>query len=160
MRWLILTIPFLFIIVTGVQGGDDNAEKALADLEGLWTAKMPEPEYHGLAPRLIENPYITIVLAKDGSARINGPDNTAKVTLNPSAKPKAVDIEYTACPLKGKRQYGIYEFKKGKTKDDGIWIIVVADIGVKEADRPTDLEKAKDKSTRYVFSRGTIKSIE
>jgi uncharacterized protein (TIGR03067 family) len=159
MRCLFFTMMALAIIVPSLSAGDDAQEKELKILAGLWSAHIKVP-VSGLAPEVGKSPYLNFDLKADGTAKVNGVDNQAKVTLNPAKKPKTIDIEYTGGPLKGKKQFGIYDFKKGKNKEHDTWIMVVADINTKAADRPTDLAKAKGNSTRYVFGRSYLRTIE
>jgi uncharacterized protein (TIGR03067 family) len=156
-----MLLPVLLLAVSLQSVRADDAKKELRTLAGTWAARTSRPIPPGLAPEIDPRlPYIHLNLDGDGKARVNGPNNPAKITFHPDKTPKAVDFEYTDGPLKGKKQHGVYEFKKGKVRAEDTWVIVVGDIGVKEADRPKDLAKAGPKATRYVFHRSYSGTIE
>jgi uncharacterized protein (TIGR03067 family) len=156
-----LPILSLVLLSAWVSAADDASEAEMKSLTGEWAASYYPPIPPGLAPKLPEgNPYVWCNINADSTAKINGFDNEAKLKLNPSKKPGTLDIEYTGGPLKGKKQHGIYEFRKGKKKELDTWVLVVADIGVKETDRPKDITKASAKETRYSFGRMYSRLIE
>jgi uncharacterized protein (TIGR03067 family) len=161
MRKQLFTVVPLMLALTCVIAADDASEEVASNLAGDWSADYKPPIPPGLAPKLPEgNPYAWCSIKADGTAKVDGFDNEAKLKFNPAKKPGTVDIEYTGGPLKGKSQFGIYEFKKGKKKDLDTWILVVADLDTKQADRPKDITKASAKETRYIFGRSYGRVIE
>jgi uncharacterized protein (TIGR03067 family) len=150
MRGLIFAVLCLGVVPVAARAGESDEFKELKVIKGLWTART-NGKQSGLAPN--GGTTVSIELIADGTAKINGPDNLADVRLHPSKEPKTLEIEYVEGPLKGKKQFGIYEFKPGKTEESDAWTIVVTDLDAKESDRPTDITTAKGKSVRYVFGR-------
>jgi uncharacterized protein (TIGR03067 family) len=69
----------------------------------------------------------------------------AKVTIDPTAKPKTIDYDMTEGFSKGKKQLGIYELEGDTLK---------ASFGAPGAERPTDFtSKAGEKRTLSVWKR-------
>jgi uncharacterized protein (TIGR03067 family) len=159
MRGLILTVLCLGLALAGVRAGETDEFKEMRVIKGMWTARA-DGQKSGLAPN--GGTTVSIELIADGTAKINGAENLADVRLHPSKEPKTLEIEYVEGPLKGKKQFGIYEFKPGKTEDADTWTIVISDVDAKESDRPMDITGAKGKAARYVFGRynSNVKVIE
>lgn len=151
MRALTTIALTLGLVLAAVRGAETEEFKELKVMKGTWGAETKQQE-GGLSPKG-KAQYVSIELIADGTAKINGAENLADVRINPTKEPRTIDIEYVDGPLKGKKQFGIYEFKKGKTDELDTWTIVIADIDVKAEDRPKDIAKAGGKSARYVFGR-------
>ncbi len=84
---------------------------------------------------------------KDWAWIIDAPDCfKAKITVDPSRKPRTIDYQMTEGFTKGKRQLGIYEVDGDTFK---------ACFGKPGAERPTDFaSKPGDGSTLSVWKRG------
>jgi uncharacterized protein (TIGR03067 family) len=159
---LMLTLGLAIVAAVRADEIRDRAikrQKELKAMTGMWSAEA-KGSGNGLASMGGKAAYVSIELLADGTAKVNGPDNIADVTLDPTKEPKTVDIEYVEGPLKGKKQYGIYQFNEGKVRADDTWTLVVGDVDAKETDRPKDLAAAKDKSTRYVFGHPTQPNVK
>src|SRR5262249_51742020 len=157
----IFTVGSLAAFALWGSAADNASEEEVKSLAGEWSAEYHPPIPSGLAPKLPEgNPSVWSNINADGTAKNHGVDKKATVTFNHGNTPKTVDIEYSGGPLKGKKQFGIYEFKKGKKKELDTWVLVVADLDTKEADRPKDLEAKKPRTTRYTFGRSYTRVIE
>ena len=107
-RLILLTVASL--IVSLARGADDEAvKKDLAQLQGEWTMvsgsangeSMPEEMRKGMK-RLCKGDEITVMMGENVFLK-------AKLTLDPSKKPKTIDYEMTEGYTKGKKQLGIYE---------------------------------------------------
>jgi uncharacterized protein (TIGR03067 family) len=126
LRWLILAV-LAFALVSGASmpttargaKADDKADAAKAEmkkLEGNW--KLVRQEYKGnLKPgvdRVKEGLFIEdgkIFWTVDGKERGR---QKGDLTLDPTAKPAALDVEITRGSAIGKKLLGIYELKDDK----------------------------------------------
>ena len=125
---------------------DDQAvKKDLALLQGEWTMvsgsadgqPMPE-EMRKQMKRICKGDEATTTMA--GTVFIK-----AKITLDPSKKPKTIDYQMTDGFTKGKKQLGIYEVDGDTFK---------ACFGKPDAERPTDFtSKPGDGRTLSVWKR-------
>jgi|SRR5262245_32837649 len=89
-------------------------EKALKELEG--TYKMTFAEKGGkVAPKEVTDSSVVTIMGDDFVLTF-GPDdkNSAKIKVNPEAKPASIDIMPTDGDLKGKTLLGIYKIDKGE----------------------------------------------
>ena len=114
--------PFLSILVLlftliPTQAADDPAiKKDLQQLEGTWTMlsgsadgqEMPE-EMMKQMKRIFTGNELAVTMGGQTFFK-------AKVTLDPSKKPKTIDYEMLEGVTKGKKQLGIYELEDGKLK--------------------------------------------
>lgn len=107
MRSLIVAVAVF--VAAGSAMPDDAVEKEMARLEGEWS--MVSGEADG-----IMMPRETVVagkrVAKAGEVAITfggQPYFKAKITIDPSKKPKTIDYSMTEGPTKGKTHLGIYE---------------------------------------------------
>jgi uncharacterized protein (TIGR03067 family) len=104
---LIALATFAFSLVRAAD--DEAAKRDLAQLQGEWTMvsgsangeAMPEEMRKGMK-RLCKGDEITVMMGENVFLK-------AKLTLDPSKKPKTIDYEMTEGYTKGKKQLGIYE---------------------------------------------------
>jgi len=105
-----LLASFATLCIPLANAADDEAvKKDLAQLQGEWTMvsgsangeAMPE-EMRKEMKRLCKGDEITVMMGEQVFLK-------AKLTLDPSKKPKAIDYEMTEGYTKGKKQLGIYE---------------------------------------------------
>jgi hypothetical protein len=82
MRRILFSISSLVLAVAWVSAADKDVEQELKGLTGEWSAYYKQPIPSGLAPRLPEGqPYVWCNINADGSAKVDGFDNDAKLAL-------------------------------------------------------------------------------
>jgi uncharacterized protein (TIGR03067 family) len=114
-----LHIPFgfaLLFVVTGLAAADDDKDKAIKEdrkqYEGTWQAVSLEVDGYQTAED--DAKKITVVNEADGKwSVVVGGKAVARGTseIDPTKKPKAVDLTVTEGDGKGQTALGIYEFK-------------------------------------------------
>lgn len=91
-------------------GGGPDANKAeLAKLEGQWSMVSGEASGQALPPEMVQTGKR---LAKDGETTIMIGGQVyfrAKIRIDPTKKPRAIDYDMTEGFTKGKTHLGIYE---------------------------------------------------
>jgi uncharacterized protein (TIGR03067 family) len=106
----LLLVALATFTISLIRAADDDAvKKDLAQLQGEWTMvsgsadgqPMPE-EMRKEMKRLCKGDEITVMMGDQVFLK-------AKLTLDPSKKPKTIDYEMTEGYTKGKKQLGIYE---------------------------------------------------
>lgn len=106
----LFVIAFATTAIALVRAADDGAiKKDLAQLQGEWTMisgsadgqPMPE-EMRKEMKRLCKGEEITVMMAERVFLK-------AKITIDPTKKPKTIDYDMTEGFSKGKKQLGIYE---------------------------------------------------
>jgi uncharacterized protein (TIGR03067 family) len=141
-RLILLTVASL--IVSFARGADDEAvKKDLAQLQGEWTmvsgsanGESMSEEMRKEMKRLCKGDEITVMMGEQVFLK-------AKLTLDPSKKPKTIDYEMTEGFTKGKKQLGIYEINGDTFK---------ACFSSPGSERPTEL-KAGDGLTFSEWKR-------
>jgi uncharacterized protein (TIGR03067 family) len=103
-------VPVLAILVLeSVVGAQDAVKKEMTQLDGEWS--MVSGEANGFAmPKETVNSGRRV--AKDGETTITIGGKVyfkAKISIDPTKKPKAIDYSMTEGPTKGKTHLGIYE---------------------------------------------------
>jgi uncharacterized protein (TIGR03067 family) len=132
-------VPVLTVLVFGsVVGAQDAVKKEMTQLEGEWS--MVSGEANGFSmPKETVNTGKRV--AKDGETTITFGGQIyfkARISIDPTRKPKAIDYTMTEGPTKGKTHLGIYELDGDTVK------FCFAAPG---KDRPTDFT-AKEGSER------------
>jgi uncharacterized protein (TIGR03067 family) len=152
MRLVIVGVIAALVPVAGTVGADDKATKAdLAALQGIWV--VVEKEYMG--KKATKEEISTLqgeMVIKDGTATKWAEEcgkkqvvSEAKITLDPNANPKAVDITHTKGDLKGETVRAIYELKGDSLK---------VCFAVGDDERPKTFAGAKDgKACLMVYKR-------
>jgi len=133
---------------------DDTEKRDLALLEGTWVItgkefmgkKADEEEVKKLAAA-------SEVIFKDGKRALNDLESSkirteATLTLDPAAKPKAMDLTYTSGDVKGKTDHAIYELD-----GDALKVCYTLEPG---ADRPTEFAGKPDGKT-FVLTYKRVK---
>ncbi len=102
------------VLIAGVAYGrpdDDAAKKEMAKMEGDWTLAsgerdgMPIPEeFAKTMRRTIKGEEFTVT--REGETIVKG-----KFTIDPTKKPKTIDVTFTDGQLKDKSTLGIYELE-------------------------------------------------
>lgn len=145
-----LTNLFLFVLTCtalslAAAENDAAIKKDLDHLQGEWSMvsgtadgqSMPE-EIRKQMKRVCKGDEITVTTGGQMFLK-------AKVTIDPSQKPKTIDYEMTDGFTKGKKQLGIYELDGDTFKSC---------FGAPGAERPSDFtSKAGDRRTASVWKR-------
>jgi uncharacterized protein (TIGR03067 family) len=108
------------LVAVGLLAAADNpqdaAKKDLAKLQGEWSMVSAERDGQALsadivesAKRIVKGDEVTILLGGQVFFK-------AKVTLDPSKKPRAIDYTLTEGENEGKKQLGIYEIEGDTVK--------------------------------------------
>jgi uncharacterized protein (TIGR03067 family) len=137
----------------GTKADDDATKKELASLDGTWVIAGREFEGKQATDDQIRA-LRTKIIIKDGQVAIWTDDNAdgkeeltreATLKLDPTAKPRALDLTFTSGDLKGKTNQAIYEI-------DGDTLKVC--FAVLDAERPTDFAgKADGKALFMTYKR-------
>jgi uncharacterized protein (TIGR03067 family) len=106
----LLFISFATLCLPLANAADDEAiKKDLAQLQGEWTmvsgsanGESMSEEMRKEMKRMCKGDEITVMMGDQVFLK-------AKLTLNPSKKPKTIDYDMTEGYTKGKKQLGIYE---------------------------------------------------
>jgi uncharacterized protein (TIGR03067 family) len=134
----IITSVVVVIVLAGFVAAQDDTKKAMAKLEGEWSMVSGEASGQSLPEEAVKSGKR---VCKEGETTITISGKVyfkAKVTINPTKKPKVIDYEMTEGPTKGKTHLGIYELDGDTVK------FCFAAPG---KDRPTDFT-AKEGSER------------
>jgi uncharacterized protein (TIGR03067 family) len=114
---------------------DDDAKEELKKFEGTW--KLVAANLGGMeaTPEHVENTSL-VVSGHEFTMTIGTEVHKGKFTIDPSKKPKTIDVEFTEGSLKDSKVQGIYEIK-GDTRKSC--------FAEPNADRPADFTGGKDK---------------
>ncbi len=104
------------LIAAGLGAGDDKKEaarKALKALEGNWQLTRQE-ERGSLTPKPVVARLRIVIEDGQMSWYIGNPaaNQTADLTVDPTAEPKTIDAEITRGSAKDKKMLGIYKLDK------------------------------------------------
>jgi uncharacterized protein (TIGR03067 family) len=140
----LLLVSFATLCIPLANAADDEAiKKDLAQLQGEWTmisgsanGESMSEEMRKEMKRLCKGDEITVMMGDQVFLK-------AKLTLDPSKKPKTIDYEMTEGFTKGKKQLGIYEINGDTFK---------ACFSSPGSERPTEL-KAGDGLTFSEWKR-------
>src|SRR5438270_744023 len=107
MRTLLaLAVPVLLV---AAEPAADAVKKDMTALEGDWTMVSAERDGQAVPEEYVKSAKRVF---KDGTVKVSFGDMVfmeAKVTVDPSKKPKHMDYEVTDGPSKGQKHLGIYE---------------------------------------------------
>jgi uncharacterized protein (TIGR03067 family) len=145
-----LTFPAFFAIVLlpvtfALAEESDEVKKDMAVLQGEWKMvsgssdgqPMPQ-EMLKQMKRIFKADELTVMMGAQTFFK-------AKITLDPSKTPKAINYDMTEGPTKGKKQLGIYELEGDTFK---------ACFSPPDAERPADFtSKAGERRTLSVWKR-------
>ena len=130
-----------------VAWAEDNeaVKKDLAQLQGEWSMASGSADGQPM-PEEIRKQMKRVCKGDEATTTMNGQVfMKAKITIDPSKKPKTIDYEMTEGFTKGKKQLGIYEL------DGDTFKSCFAAAG---AERPTDFtSKPGDRRTVSVWKR-------
>lgn len=107
MRTRVLLIALLMLV--GTAGAEDAVNKDVAALEGEWTMVFGEADGMAMPEAMVKTGRR---VAKGGETTISMGGRVyfkAKINVDATKKPKAIDYVMTEGPTKGKTHLGIYE---------------------------------------------------
>jgi uncharacterized protein (TIGR03067 family) len=140
---------FLALAASGRGAAEDDAiAKEFKAIAGTW--KLVSAEDGGKATPKADLLAITFTLGTDGKAsvRVNGGDEfQTKSIIDPTRKPKTLDIEYMGGLYQGQKQYGIYKL------DGDRWTVFSTAPGGKAEDRPKEFDSKTAKGALVVWER-------
>src|SRR6266581_6754345 len=113
----LLLIALATFTISLVRAADDEAiKKDLAQLQGEWTIVSASADGQSMSEdmlkqmkRVCKGDEITVTMGDQLYLK-------AKITIDPSKKPKTIDYEMLDGPTKGKKQLGIYELEGDTVK--------------------------------------------
>jgi uncharacterized protein (TIGR03067 family) len=135
------------VALSGPLGRAEDAKDDLKVLAGKW--KLVAGERGGEAIPEGDVPAGTVTFDKDGrvTASVADYESEGTIKLDPTKKPKTMDITHTKGPDKDKQQFGIYKLEKDKLT------ICVAHPGKPVEDRPTGFTTKDSDHVLFVFER-------
>jgi uncharacterized protein (TIGR03067 family) len=143
----IITGVIVVVLTGSVAAQDDTKKKEMAKLEGEWSMVSGNASGQSLPEEAVKSGKR---VCNDGETTITISGKVffkAKVTIDPTKKPKAIDYEMTEGPTKGKTHLGIYELDGDTVK------FCFAAPG---KDRPTDFtSKEGSERTLSVWKKDT-----
>jgi len=123
---------------------EDAAKKELENLAGAWDIRNAQYNGKGMSLDRIEGWTLTFSKDQFDLKQIEVIAGACKV--DPTQKPKTIDIKVDKGRDKGKTLHGIYELDQNKLK--------ICFNAADKADRPTEFAtKAGSGSTLYIFQR-------
>jgi uncharacterized protein (TIGR03067 family) len=115
---------------------------------GSW-AWWRQAEEGGKAVPKGDLPAISFTLHADGKSTVRTPESEFQTSsvVDPTKRPKTLDIEYLGGPLKGQKQYGIYKVEGDR------WTVFSTPPGGKPDDRPRAFDTKTAKGALVVWER-------
>jgi uncharacterized protein (TIGR03067 family) len=104
---IILAVAFLL----AADDADDQVKKELARFEGTWKWVSVEMEKMKLEADALEHPRLKLMGDKFTVTEENNATFGGTFKVDPSKKPKTIDVTITDGPEKGKTYLGIYELE-------------------------------------------------
>ena len=139
----LLTLPACIIVVTSTLSAMETAD-ALKALAGNYSIKAMERAGKS-APAEVISAYEGVTIEGDTiTLKIKGENKIAKLKLDPSMTPPALDLIPSDGPDQGKSLPGIYKLEKDSL------IIVLGRAG---QERPKDFSAAGEDETKVVLLR-------
>jgi uncharacterized protein (TIGR03067 family) len=137
----------LAVTAISIVWAEDNeaTKKDIAQLQGEWLMVSGTADGFPIPPDMIPNSK-RVCKGDELTAIVGGQlVMKAKITIDPSKKPKTIDYDVIDGPTKGKKHLGIYELDGDTLKSC---------FGAPGAERPTDFtSKPGDKCTSTVWKR-------
>jgi uncharacterized protein (TIGR03067 family) len=130
MKRLLLVLSVMGLVAPDELGGDDAAKKELDKLQGTWTMAALEVDGKPVPEEKLKSSTLTI---KGDKYIIKFKDDTHEtiIKLDPTKKPKEIDMTFTEGANKDKVLKGIYELDEDKFK--------MCRALAPDKDRPTEL---------------------
>jgi len=110
MKWhRLLVVGVVFLLVAG--DAQDEVKKELARFEGTWKWVSIEMEKMKLSADALEHPRLKLMGDKFSVTEENNATFGGTFKVDPSKKPKTIDVTFGDGPEKGKTALGIYELE-------------------------------------------------
>jgi uncharacterized protein (TIGR03067 family) len=145
MRITLLTALAAVAISSALAADDQAVKKDMEQLQGEWSMVSGSADGQPMPEQMLKQ--MKRVCKGDETTTTMGGQTfmKAKITIDPSKKPKTIDYEMTDGFTKGKKQLGIYEVDRDTFKSC---------FGKPGAERPTDFtSKPGDGRTLSVWKR-------
>jgi uncharacterized protein (TIGR03067 family) len=126
--YVLPVLAFGLLLVANYSSGGDAAKGELKKLEGTWGLVSGEAKGENLPESTIKSAKLTIVGDKY-TVKVSENAITGTNKIDPTTKPKGIDVGHTEGPYKGKTAFGIYKLEKG------VFTVCLAPPG---KDRPTE----------------------
>jgi uncharacterized protein (TIGR03067 family) len=141
MKRLLLALSVMGLVAADELGGDDAAKKELEKLQGTWTMAALEVDGKPVPEEKLKSSTLTI---KGDKYIIKVKDDTHEtiINLDPTKKPKEMDMTFTEGANKDKVLKGIYEL-------DGDTFKICRAL-LPDKDRPTEFGTWPDKGVFLV----------
>ena len=107
-RYLLLVAVGLLLAADDAK---DEVKKELARFEGTWKWVSIEMEDMKLSADAVEHPRLKLMGDKFTVSEENNASFSGTFKVDPSKKPKTIDVTFTDGPQKGKKALGIYELE-------------------------------------------------
>jgi uncharacterized protein (TIGR03067 family) len=98
-------------LLLAADDADDQVKKELARFEGAWKWVSIEMEKMKLEADALEHPRLKLMGDKFTVTEENNGTFGGTFKVDPSKKPKTIDVTFTDGPEKGKTSLGIYELE-------------------------------------------------
>ena len=123
----------------------EAAKKDMAQLQGEWSMVSGVADGYSIPDTMLPDSK-RVCKGDEVTATVGGQlVMKAKITIDPSKKPKTIDYQVIDGPTKGKKHLGIYELEGNTFKSC---------FGAPDAERPTDFSsKPGDRRTSSVWKR-------
>lgn len=140
MRWACVAVFLAAAVAAADDKPKDDAKKDLEPLQGTWSVVKIVQDGKELPGEAVEGLTLVVkgnsrVLKQDGEEK-----SKATFKVDPTKKPKAIDIEVSDGPLAGRTIRGVYE-----VKDDTLRVC----LAIGDDERPDGFE-AKEGSGRQL----------
>jgi uncharacterized protein (TIGR03067 family) len=113
MKAKLLAVLVVGLLLAADDSKEDAAKKDLKKMQGAWVMASSEREGKKLSDeemkkysRTVEGDKITVSFEDENAVRLF----VYTLRLDPTKKPKAIDVTFSEGPQKGKTMHGIYEF--------------------------------------------------
>jgi len=126
---ILVAVPAALVLMSAAAEDNDLVKKDLAALQGEWTMISGSADGEPMPADMLKQ-MKRVCKGNEATTTMNGQVFLkAKITIDPSKKPKTIDYEMLEGMTKGKTQLGIYEVQGDRFK---------ACFSKPDADRPTD----------------------
>jgi uncharacterized protein (TIGR03067 family) len=136
MKTKLMMLLILLPLAGAAPAPEPDVEEELKKFQGTWKLVAAQ-NYDGTESTPESRETTSLVVSGDEFVMTGGTEDfKGKFTIDPSKKPKTIDVEFTEGKLKGTKLKGIYEFNKDIRKS------CFADANEK---RPKDFDGGKGK---------------
>lgn len=151
MKRFVLVFLAVGVLIAAEAPKQESVQKEKEKLQGLWgidhdgRGGIPNPKKGVPVFEITRERFDFYLLEKQGERIVKkaGSEKQATYTVDPTKKPKTIDVTYRTGSEKGKTLQGIYELDGDDLK--------VAFRFPSEKERPTEFSSEKDDSVQVLF---------